>query len=100
MSAANCQVIGTGHKAIAVEGLVQRIALKNDLTRRLQTATLRQRVALYAQAGIWQDAVTTLGELRRAKLRDTTLAADWKNLLESVGLEDIATEAIASCCTL
>jgi hypothetical protein len=37
---------------------------------------------------------TTLGELRRAKPQDTTLAADWKDLLESVGLEDIATEAM------
>lgn len=85
---------------IAVEGLVQRIALKDDLTRRLQTATPRQRVALYAQFGIWQDAVTTLGELRRAKPQDTALTADWKDLLETVGLEDIATEAIAPCCTL
>ncbi|ARV58804.1 hypothetical protein BZZ01_09270 [Nostocales cyanobacterium HT-58-2] len=94
---------------IAVEGLVQRITPKDELTRRLQTATPRQRVALYAQAGIWQDAVTTLGELRRAKRQDATLAADWKELLESVGLEDIATEAIlpkgdaqranAPCCT-
>lgn len=84
---------------IAVEGLVQRIALKDDFRRRLQTATPRQRVALYAQAGIWQDAVTTLGELRRAKLQDAALVADWKDLLESVGLENIATEAISPCCT-
>ncbi|GAA6615524.1 DUF928 domain-containing protein [Scytonema sp. NUACC26] len=79
---------------IAVEGLVQRIPLNNDLTRRLQAATPRQRVALYARAGIWQDAITTLGELRRAKPQDAALAADWKDLLESVGLEDVASEAI------
>ena len=84
---------------VAVEGLVQRIAPKDELIRRLQTATPGQRVALYAQAGIWQDAVTTLGELKRAKPQDPVLAADWKDLLESVGLEDIATEAIAPCCT-
>lgn len=83
---------------IAVEGLVQRTALKDDFTRRLQTATPRQRVALYAQAGMWQDAVTTLGELRRAQLQDSALASDWKDLLESVGLEDIATEPISPCC--
>jgi hypothetical protein len=85
---------------IAVEGLVQRIVPSYELTRRLETATPRQRVALYAQAGIWQDAVTTLGELKRTKPKDATLAADWKELLESVGLEDISTEAIAECCTL
>ena len=85
---------------IAVEGLVQRIVPSNELTRRLKAATPRQRVALYAQAGIWQDALTTLGELRRAKLQDATLASDWKELLESVGLEHMALEAIAPCCTL
>ncbi|GAB1544447.1 hypothetical protein NUACC21_71230 [Scytonema sp. NUACC21] len=85
---------------IAVEGLVQRIALKDDFTRRLVAATPRQRVSLYAQAGIWQDAVTTLGELRRAKRQDGALENDWKDLLESVGLEDISNEAIASCCNL
>lgn len=84
---------------IAVEGLVQRIVPKDELTRRLQTATPRQRVALYAQAGIWQDALTTLGELRARQRQDATLATDWKDLLESVGLENISTEAIAPCCT-
>ncbi|AVH71560.1 DUF928 domain-containing protein [Nostoc sp. 'Lobaria pulmonaria (5183) cyanobiont'] len=85
---------------IAVEGLVQRIVLKDELTRRLQTATPIQQVALYAQAGIWQDALTILGELRARKSQDAALATDWKDLLESVGLEDISTEAIAPCCTL
>ncbi|MEH2286836.1 DUF928 domain-containing protein [Nostoc sp.] len=84
---------------IAVEGLVERIVPKDELTRRLQTATPRQRVALYAQAGIWQDALTTLGELRTRQSQDASLATDWKDLLDSVGLEDISTEAIAPCCT-
>ncbi|MEH2247678.1 DUF928 domain-containing protein [Nostoc sp.] len=85
---------------IAVEGLVQRIVLKDELTRRLHTATPLQQVALYAQAGIWQDAVTILGELRARQRQDATLATDWKDLLESVGLENISTEAIAPCCNL
>ncbi|MBR8833333.1 MAG: DUF928 domain-containing protein [Stigonema ocellatum SAG 48.90 = DSM 106950] len=85
---------------IAVEGLVQRIVPKQELTRRLVTATPRQRVALYAQAGIWQDAVTTLGELRIRQRQDAALASDWKDLLDSVGLENISTVAIASCCTI
>ncbi|MDZ8066250.1 MAG: DUF928 domain-containing protein [Nostoc sp. DedQUE08] len=85
---------------IAVEGLVQRIIPKEELTRALDTATPRQRVALYAQAGVWQDALTTLGELRTRQRQDATLATDWKDLLESVGLENISTEAIVPCCSL
>ena len=87
-------------EATAVEGLVQRIVPKDELTRRLDTATPRQRVALYAQAGIWQDALTTLGELRTRQRQDAALATDRKDLLESVGLENISTEAIAPCCRL
>jgi hypothetical protein len=79
---------------LAVEGLVQRITLNKDLASRLQAATPRQRVALYARAGIWQDAITTLGELKRAKPQDPALAADWKDLLESVGLADVASMEI------
>jgi Domain of Unknown Function (DUF928) len=85
---------------IGVEGLVQRIVPKDELARRLQKATPRQRVALYAEAGIWQDALTTLGELRIRQPQDASLATDWQNLLKSVGLENISTEAIAPCCTL
>jgi hypothetical protein len=85
---------------IAVEGLVQRIAPKQELTSRLVTATPRQRVALYAQAGIWQDALTTLAELRIRQPQDTALATDWKDLLDSVGLDNISTIAIVECCTL
>jgi Domain of Unknown Function (DUF928) len=84
---------------IAVEGLVKRIQPNSDLQRRLQAATPQQRIAVYAQAGIWQDALTLLGELRRNKPQDTTLVSNWKELLGSVQLQNIATEAIAPCCT-
>ncbi|MBD2610071.1 DUF928 domain-containing protein [Nostoc punctiforme FACHB-252] len=84
---------------IAVEGLVQRIEPNPDLVRRLGTATPQERVALYAQAGIWEDALTLLSELRLAKPKDTALASDWQDLLKSVGLEDVASETITQCCT-
>ncbi|MEH1924336.1 DUF928 domain-containing protein [Nostoc sp.] len=84
---------------IAVEGLVQRIEPNRDLVRRLGTATPQERVALYAQAGIWQDALTLLSELRLAKPKDTVLASNWQDLLKSVGLEDVASETITQCCT-
>lgn len=78
---------------------MQRIEPNRDLVRRLGTATPQKRVTLYAQAGIWQDALTLLSELRLAKPKDTVLASDWRNLLKSVGLEDVASETIIQCCT-
>ncbi len=84
---------------IAVEGLVRRIEPNGDLMRRLKAATPRERITVYAQSGIWQDAITLLGELRRTKPQDTVLASDWKDLLRSVELENIATAPIVPCCT-
>ncbi len=83
---------------IAVEGLVKRIAPKPDLQSSLATATPREQAAIYAKAGIWQDALTILGELKRSKPKDTALDADWKQLLESVGLKEEANEQIVPCC--
>jgi Domain of Unknown Function (DUF928) len=85
---------------IAVEGLVKRIAPKPELQTSLASATPREQAAIYAKAGIWQDALTLLGELRRSKPEDTALAADWKQLLESVGLKEEANEQIVPCCEL
>jgi Domain of Unknown Function (DUF928) len=83
---------------VAVEGLVKRIAPKPDLQSSLANATPREQAAIYAKAGVWQDALTLLGELRRSKPKDTALAADWKQLLESVGLKEEANEQIIPCC--
>lgn len=81
-----------------VEGLVQRIEPNSNLMHRIETATPRERVALYAQTGIWQDALTLLGELRRTQPQDTVLVSDWQKLLTSVELQNIAGEHIVPCC--
>jgi hypothetical protein len=82
-----------------VEGWVQRVAPNPTLASQLQKATPQQRVALYAANGIWHDALTNLAELRSANPGDDTFSNDWASLLQSVGLEAIATEPIVECCT-
>lgn len=83
-----------------LEGLVQRVEPKPQVKNSLQTVTPREKAALYAREGFWQDALTTLGELRRSKPQDTALTSDWQQLLESVGLEDISKQPISQCCKL
>lgn len=83
---------------IAVEGLVKRIEPHSDLTSRVKTAKPEELVLIYAQAGIWHDALSLLGELRRSQPLDSTLTSDWQELLESVNLGSIATQAITPCC--
>jgi hypothetical protein len=77
-------------KNVVVEGAVQRIGLDSTLANQLQQAEPRDRPALYADAGIWTDAVSTLFDLRKANPNDAQLRQDWEDLLKSVGLDTVA----------
>ena len=91
-------VIYCGHSELPnyVEGWVERVELNPSLKTQLERATPLQRVALYAKAGIWHEAVTSLGKLRRENPQKAALMADWNELLKSVDLEAIAQEPIQS----
>jgi hypothetical protein len=83
----------------AVEGWVQRVQPDKNLTSQLKAATQRQQMALYAQNGFWYDALTTLAQLRLQKPEDAALKANWQELLQSVGLSEIASQSLVQCCT-
>lgn len=73
-----------------VEGWIQRNSLNPVLKSQLEKATPRSRVALYAANGIWFEALSTAGYLRRRDPKDTS----WMALLRAVGLNDLANEPI------
>ncbi|MEG4519948.1 MULTISPECIES: DUF928 domain-containing protein [unclassified Microcoleus] len=75
-------------------GVVRRVELSADILRQLDQADPRQKTVIYAENGIWQDALSTLAAARQANLNDTELAADWESLLDSVKLGEIAKEPI------
>lgn len=78
-----------------VEGWVQRVAPNPALAGNLQKSSPRDRAALYASAGLWQDTLSALASARRADPGNSALAADWANLLQSVGLNKIAQQPLA-----
>lgn len=80
-----------------VYGWVQRIKPSTDLMTQLNQDTPQKRADLYAQNGIWFDALTTLGELYLANTSNASLE-NWNNLLQAVGLEKVATKPIVPCC--
>lgn len=82
-----------------VRGWVQRIEPSATLTSQLAKATPRDRPNLLAQAGLWNDTLTSLSELRRSNPRDKSLIADWESVLKSVGLDSIAKAPLVSCCS-
>ncbi|HAZ46044.1 MAG TPA: hypothetical protein DDW76_31135 [Cyanobacteria bacterium UBA11369] len=88
-------------KRIFLDGLmVQRIEKSADLQSQLQQAKERDRPNVYAQNGLWYDTLMALAQMRRSAANNATITADWKQLLESAGLKQIADKPLIDCCTI
>lgn len=81
-----------------LNGWVQRVSPSLAFTNQLKQATPQQQAALYAQNGIWFDALTTLAEQRLTHPQAARLLADWQTLLRSIGLESLTTKPLIPCC--
>ncbi|MEH1966083.1 DUF928 domain-containing protein [Nostoc sp.] len=79
---------------VFVDGWIKRVEPNAVLKSQLETATPKQRVALYATNGIWYESLTASAELRHIDPKRT----DWTTMLQAVGLNDIASEPIVNCC--
>lgn len=93
------QIHCNSDETVFVDGWVERVALKPLLKSQLAQATPQERVTLYAQAGIWHEALTALAKLRSKNPEDAKLRAEWDKLLESIDLKAIAQEPITSVLT-
>lgn len=79
---------------IAVEGWVRRVKLDSTLNNQLRQLSLSKRVELYAEAGVWHDALASLAQLRLDNPDDSEVAAEWNKLLSAVGLNEFSQESI------
>jgi hypothetical protein len=70
-----------------VEGWVERIPADAALTQKLTQATDQSRPFVYAEAGLWYEAVASLDALRRSQPTHPGLRTQWTSLLQSVGLD-------------
>ncbi|MEQ8467824.1 DUF928 domain-containing protein [Coleofasciculus sp. E1-EBD-02] len=82
-----CQVSGPDDPF--VEGSIRRVSPDSILTRSLDQVTDLEQVAVYAQAGIWQDAVVNLAALRQTQPNNPEVVSAWEDLLQYAQLEDI-----------
>lgn len=82
-----------------VEGVVKRTELSLEQKTKLAAATEPLKQAeMYAQAKIWQETLAILAQLRHDRPNDSKVIDAWKELLNSVELEAIATEPLVKCC--
>ncbi len=79
-------------KVVFVTGEVKRTEPDAMLQAKLQQAEPLEQAKIYAENGIWFESLTTLAQLRQTQPMDGTLTEQWKQLLESVGLDAIANQ--------
>ncbi len=80
-----------------VAGWIQRVAPKSEIQHQLNTVLPQQQPAIYADNGIWYEALASLAKLRCSHPNDVTLASNWESLLQQVGLSEIAKKPLAQC---
>lgn len=86
---------------VRLEGQLKRVAVPAQLQTQLAAAkTPIEKAAVYAQQGIWHDALSTLGlSLRQEKSGDRAIVAAWTDLLRQVNLDNAASDPVLPCCT-
>lgn len=83
----------------AVEGWVERVAPEASISSQLQKADAKGQAKIYAENGIWHEAVTTVATLRKSNATGADTIAGWTELLKSVNLEAIAAEPLLETIT-
>jgi hypothetical protein len=73
-----------------VDGKIKRVAADPALVRRISQATPQERVALYADARLWYETLSTLIELQRDQPNNREVVEALDKLLASVELNKIS----------
>lgn len=77
-----------------VEGWVQRVEQTQSLKTALSRAKPADFPSIYGSAGLWNDMLTALANLRRANPGDKKLKTDWQQLIDDVGLSKVSQEPL------
>ncbi|HLP92107.1 MAG TPA: DUF928 domain-containing protein [Nostocaceae cyanobacterium] len=82
-----------------VNGWVERIEPENQLLENLNKANFRKLPSIYAEAGIWHEALLALTQLRTTEPDNIFIRMDWRKFMKSVELQELTDEPIIPCCT-
>ncbi|MEH2124018.1 DUF928 domain-containing protein [Nostoc sp.] len=75
---------------VYVEGDIKRINLDERVMQQLAAANQpRQKIIIYAEKGIWFDALNMLIQIRISNPNDASLKKDWQSLLQSINLDNL-----------
>jgi hypothetical protein len=83
-------------KDLVASGVIKRMDPDADLKQKLASATPATLPAVYAEAGVWYDALSVLSDQIEAHPEDQTLRQTRADLLRQVGLNKAADSEFAS----
>jgi hypothetical protein len=78
-------------KEVTIGGTIMRVPLEGPLSAELVRAEKLEVPRLYAKAGLWYDAVSTITDLIQADPRNAGLSAQRLSLFDQVGLSEVTT---------
>ncbi|MEO0373792.1 MAG: DUF928 domain-containing protein [Cyanobacteria bacterium P01_A01_bin.17] len=87
------------HPTMFVQGTIYRVPLATSLRQPIGQATELEKVAIYAQYGLWHDAIATLAQLRQTYPQNMQVKTAWADLLKQAQLDEIANQPLLPCCT-
>ncbi|AFY57159.1 protein of unknown function (DUF928) [Rivularia sp. PCC 7116] len=76
-----------------ISGWIERVESKGNMLNQKVSVELASELA---GEGMWYDALSTLAELRKSQPSNQYVANSWQQLLNSVGLDEIAQESIVN----
>jgi Domain of Unknown Function (DUF928) len=79
-----------------VDGWIKRIEASSQLSGTLAQGDLLKDAAALGAAGVWYDSVAKLASLRNAQPQSEAIAHHWRELLSSVGLQDLSTAPLVA----
>lgn len=84
--------------AVAVYGTLQKSDLSAQLQTALKSASPLEQASLYAENGIWYDALNTLAVLYQKNPKQQAAAVAWTSLMQQIDLTTLATQPLTQCC--
>lgn len=84
----------------AVSGWIKRVEVKSDVARELKNASPLEQTGIYAANGIWHDSLTSLAKQSCEKPTNSTLADEWRSLIDQIGLPKISKKPLLECSAL
>jgi Domain of Unknown Function (DUF928) len=86
--------------SVYVRGSITQIAINPTLKKQLEAAkTPLEKAVIFAENGIWHDALTILGEqIQNSNSEDPEIALAWNEILKQVNLDNAVSTYIFQCC--